>query len=112
AQRILKVERPDGVAIMDSLRAGENGIRTSLGANYNNAIFGRDSSIVGDILTTVNPHITNNIILALARLQGVRDDKLSGEEPGRIMHEYRKYQHWETGPVKKEIFKLVGRLWG
>ncbi len=112
AKKIVEVVRPDGLAIIDSLRAGDKGIRTSLGANYNNAIFGRDSSIVGDILTTVNPHITGNIILALARLQGVRYEKATNEEPGRIMHEYRKYQHWETGALKKVIFKAIARLWG
>ena len=106
------VIRPDGVAIMDGLRAGDNGVRTSMGSNYNNAIFGRDSSLVGDILSDINPHITHNIILALARLQGVRDDKFSNEEPGRIHHEYRKYSHWEANVIKKTIFKAVGYLWG
>ncbi len=107
-----RITRPDGVSIMDGLRAGDNGIRTSIGKNYNNAIFGRDSSIVGDILTTVNPDITHNIIMALAKLQGVRTDKASNEEPGRIHHEYRKYRHRETHPIKKGVFKAVALLWG
>jgi glycogen debranching enzyme len=111
-QTRVAITRPDGVSIMDGLRAGDNGIRTSMGLNYNNAIFGRDSSLVGDILTGVNPHITQSIIMALAKLQGVRFDKASNEEPGRIHHEYRKYRHWETSVVHKSVFRLVGSLWG
>jgi glycogen debranching enzyme len=53
------------------------------------ALFGRDSLITALQLLPVRPDIARATLRALAERQGVRDDPLTGEEPGKIGHEFR-----------------------
>ncbi|MBC3194871.1 hypothetical protein H7X46_27850 [Pseudonocardia sp. C8] len=71
------------------------------------ALFGRDALTCARILHPWYPGLTRRTVLALAALQGVRDDVASEEEPGRIPHEVR-----EPGdPVAARITAGNGWAW-
>ena len=53
------------------------------------ALFGRDSLITALQLLPVRPDVARATLRALAERQGVREDPLTGEEPGKIGHEFR-----------------------
>jgi len=65
------------------------------------ALFGRDSLIVALQLLPVRPDVAAATLRALARLQGVREDPATDEEPGKILHE-----HWPRAPRR-----LIDRGW-
>jgi glycogen debranching enzyme len=70
---------------------GSNGpLLASAGANsLFHCLFGRDSLRMADDLLEDFPELARATLLALARLQGVRTNPRSEEEPGRILHEFR-----------------------
>jgi len=51
-------------------------------------LFGRDSIIVAWQLLHYDPSIAKNTLKELAKLQGEKENDLTGEEPGKIPHEY------------------------
>ena len=51
-------------------------------------LFGRDSIIVSWQLLKYDSLIAKKTILSLAQLQGKNDDIKTGEEKGKILHEY------------------------
>ncbi len=53
------------------------------------ALFGRDSLITSLQLLPVRPEVARATLRALAALQGRREDRHTGEQPGKIVHEYR-----------------------
>ncbi len=57
--------------------------------NLFRCLFGRDALLIADLLRDRRPELRLNVISALARVQGVKFDPLSEEEPGRIAHEVR-----------------------
>lgn len=63
-------------------------------------LFGRDSLIVAWQLLDYDPMIARNTLLNLAKLQGIKTDKTTGEEPGKILHEY--YPGQKHYPATKE----------
>lgn len=67
----------------------KKGVVASAGKLFENAIFGRDSIEAAEDLLEVKPEIAKEVILILARLQGVAINQTTEEEPGRIHHEYR-----------------------
>jgi glycogen debranching enzyme len=52
-------------------------------------LFGRDSLLTAWMTLGLDPRLALNTLRTLARLQGVRVDALTEEEPGRILHEVR-----------------------
>src|SRR6266850_522216 len=54
------------------------------------APFGRDSLITALQVLPFEPAIARGTLRFLARYQGTRDDPFTEEEPGRILHEYRR----------------------
>ncbi len=99
-------------ALNQLIRPGE-GLSTSLGANFNNTIFGRDSLIAARELHSYDPKVTHDVILKLASLQGTENSRLSDEAPGRIHHEHRNFQTWQTeSKMAKIAFQLVSYAWG
>jgi glycogen debranching enzyme len=54
------------------------------------APFGRDSLITSLQVLPFEPAIARGTLRFLARHQGTRDDPFTEEEPGRILHEYRR----------------------
>jgi glycogen debranching enzyme len=59
------------------------------GAPWFMALFGRDSLLTAWMTLTLDPRLALCTLRTLARLQGVRVDPLTEEEPGRILHEVR-----------------------
>jgi glycogen debranching enzyme len=51
--------------------------------------FGRDQDIVGRETVALMPDLTRSILHVLAEYQGTRDDAVTEEKPGKIMHELR-----------------------
>lgn len=107
-----QINPPDTMKVLNKLLNTDRGIITSAGENYNNALFGRDSVISSLELMNWNPDVAHEVILTLASMQGIKYEKTSDEEPGRILHESRNYDTWEAGRVKKAIIKTASRLWG
>ena len=58
------------------------------GAPRFRGLFGRDSLIVAWQLINYDPSIAEKTLLTLASLQGTKEDIKTGEEPGKILHEY------------------------
>ena len=59
------------------------------GAPWFMTLFGRDSLLTAWMTLGLDPRLALNTLRTLARLQGVRVDPLTEEEPGRILHEVR-----------------------
>src|SRR5680860_601641 len=75
---------------LDSLRAPEgHGIFASRGTSFEYAVFGRDSIEAAEDLLTVDPALSKDVLLTMARLQGNEVNNITEEEIGRIHHEYR-----------------------
>lgn len=53
-----------------------------------NGLFGRDSLICAWQLLDTEPDIAKNTLKILAELQGRKTDVKTGQEPGKILHEY------------------------
>jgi glycogen debranching enzyme len=54
------------------------------------ALFGRDSLIAASQAMPVAPDLARGVLRSLARWQGKKDDPETEEEPGKILHEYRR----------------------
>lgn len=72
------------------VQADELGVYASADILYQNAVFGRDSIEVAEDLLLYKPEVVRKIIFALARLQGLSENPITEEEPGKIHHEYRR----------------------
>jgi len=59
------------------------------GAPWFMTLFGRDSLLTSYMSLIVDPALAVGVAQTLARLQGVREDAASEEQPGRILHEVR-----------------------
>jgi len=51
-------------------------------------LFGRDSLIASWQLLPYDSSIARNTLIALSEVQGVKNEEMTGEEPGKIPHEY------------------------
>jgi glycogen debranching enzyme len=78
---------------LSRLRAPGMGLFGSGGLLFSDAVFGRDSVAAAETLLRLNPEITHDVILTLARFQGTVDTPpgphSNEEEPGKIHHEHR-----------------------
>lgn len=90
------------------------GVYASIGPNYQFAVFGRDSIAVGEDLLTIQPHLTKEIILLLARLQGQHFNLVNEEEPGKIHHEYRAmhFKDHDIPLAAKKVLDALKTKWG
>src|SRR5579875_470909 len=52
-------------------------------------VFGRDSLLTSWMTLLVDPTLAEGTLLTLAQLQGEKEDPLTEEQPGRILHEIR-----------------------
>ncbi|WP_084478934.1 amylo-alpha-1,6-glucosidase [Nocardia jejuensis] len=59
------------------------------GAPWFMALFGRDSLLTSWMALLLDSHLAMGTLRQLAKLQGVTEDPVTEEEPGRIMHEMR-----------------------
>ncbi len=94
--------------------AGPLGVYASLGVHFDYAIFGRDSLQVAEDLLGTHQELVHTIIMTLARLQGVKVDLKSEEEPGKIHHEYRTriFLDEPIPEVSLNIMTKLQAVWG
>jgi len=88
-----ETEPPAAVKDLKTLKRPGRAIKTSSGIMFSGKedLWGRDSAITGEDLMKIEPEITEDTIIMLAQLQGTNHDRKSGEEPGRILTEHRKF---------------------
>lgn len=90
------------------------GVYASSDTLYKGAVFGRDSLEVCEDLLAIRPVLVRRSLLTLASLQGEVTDRTREEEPGKILHEYRR-QVVDGKPIagkQREIFDTLSRKWG
>lgn len=102
-------------AALSYVRASENeGVYASADVLFKGAVFGRDSLKVGSDLLHVKPELTHEILLTMAKFQGVSDNTLNEEEAGKIFHEKRLDRDLDA--TSKLIFEDLtspeGKNWG
>ncbi len=66
-------------------------------------IFGRDSLITMLQLLKSQPEIARSTLIALAELQGTKVDPITGEEPGKILHEFSEIENKGLESLKGSI---------
>lgn len=76
ALRIFDPDHPDRVVV-------------AAGAPWFMTLFGRDSILTGWMALLVDPSLALGVLQTLADLQGVEEDPVTEEQPGRILHEVR-----------------------
>jgi glycogen debranching enzyme len=105
---------PDEFADFAAIRSKEFGLYASAGPLYGNAVFGRDSLETAEDVLPFDRGIPERVLLAMARLQGTKDDPASEEEPGRIHHEYRStvIDGVEVNEFSRAIIADLGPRWG
>lgn len=112
------IASPHNPGLPDYLRiveAADNwGVYASNGPNFKFAVFGRDSLVVADDLVGTHKDLVADIILVLAKLQGVTTNDDNEEEPGKIHHEFRQREY--SGIVIPDyslgILNNLQKLWG
>lgn len=75
----------------------KSGIFPAAGIPWFVAPFGRDSLIIGHMTVQDYPHITRGILKYLADHQGQKNDAVTLEQPGKILHEERVGEFTLTG---------------
>lgn len=104
---------PDTADVFNHLYEENKYLYTSLGENYSNATFGRDSLITARELLHIKPQVAHDVILRLAAFQGTKTHARSGEENGRIHHEHRELDTWKKEGLVKKIGQIaLSLLWG
>lgn len=93
---------------------GNCGVFASLGPHFHYAIFGRDSIETAEDLLELYPGLVHDVILTLCRLQGVRVDTTSEEEPGKIHHEHRalRMDGFTIPEHSQQILHDLQQVWG
>ncbi len=76
ALRIVDADHPDDDVV-------------AAGAPWFMALFGRDSLLTSAMLLPYMPELALGTLRTLARLQGRREDAMTEEQPGKILHEVR-----------------------
>ncbi len=91
------------------------GLYTSNGLLFNHTVFGRDVSMMSRWMLELGHRyrpVAHDVILTLARLQGIRVNRRSEEEPGRILNQYKSYAKWRATWALKNGGRIAGLLWG
>lgn len=92
----------------------QSAVYASADTLFKGAIFGRDSIEVAEDLLPSRPKLTGRIIKTVASLQGLENNDLNEEEPGKIFHEHRSTivdgRHIQGAQL--EIFKDLSSKWG
>ncbi|TWG91517.1 glycogen debranching enzyme [Nocardioides sp. J9] len=73
--------------IVDADHPGDDVV--AAGAPWFMALFGRDSLLTSAMLLPYMPELALGTLRTLARLQGRREDAMTEEQPGKILHEVR-----------------------
>lgn len=109
-----KLLLPPALALRTVTSKTGKGVYASSDRLFKGAVFGRDSLVVAEDLMTLRPQLVKRILLALARLQGLKHHSANEEEPGEIIHEYRTLvvDNKKLSGEPLEIFKKLSKKWG
>ena len=88
------------------------GIYTSNGAFYNHTFFGRDAAMTAKFVTDFDHQVTRDTIVALVALQGIEDNPVTGEQRGRIHHEFRDFTTWRGNRIERLVLGFFRKRWG
>jgi glycogen debranching enzyme len=88
-QNILRTSGRDLEALRIHDPADPEAVAVAAGAPWFMALFGRDSILTALMTLSINPSLALGTAEALARFQGAREDPVTEEQPGRILHEMR-----------------------
>lgn len=86
----LAVFKPPALALRTVTSKDGFGVYASSDTMFKGAIFGRDSLEVAEDLMGLRPKLVERILLTLGSLQGEEQRDDNEEEPGKIIHEYRR----------------------
>lgn len=100
AAPVIEVEHPGLAAALAISRRDLGALRitdadhpdddvVAAGAPWFMALFGRDSLLASAMLLPYMPELALGTLRTLARLQGRREDAMTEEQPGKILHEVR-----------------------
>jgi len=78
---------------------GHTGGYPAAGTPWYDALFGRDTCIVGMQTLAFKPEIARDALAVLARFQGKKFDAWRDEEPGKLLHELRHGELTRTGEL-------------
>jgi glycogen debranching enzyme len=67
------------------------------GAPWYLTLFGRDSLWAARMMLPLGTEMALGTLKALARRQGTKGDPVTGEQPGKILHELRRYTGYDSG---------------
>ncbi len=93
ALRIFDPDHPDRIVV-------------AAGAPWFMTLFGRDSLLASWMALPLDQELATGVLLELADAQGVGDDPVTEEQPGRILHEVR------FDPASKKMLGGRGRYYG
>ncbi|MBX4196947.1 hypothetical protein KW801_00110 [Candidatus Saccharibacteria bacterium] len=90
------------------------GVYASSDTLFRGAVFGRDSLEVAEDLILLRPRLVKTILITMASLQGEEFREDNEEEPGKILHEYRRavVDRRRLKDTSKHIFDTLSELWG
>ena len=90
------------------------GVYASSDTLFRGAVFGRDSLEVAEDLMELKPKLVEKILITLASLQGESSNDTNEEEPGKIIHEFRRRRvdGKIITDVQAHIFDTLSRHWG
>ncbi|MBF6589898.1 MAG: amylo-alpha-1,6-glucosidase [Ktedonobacterales bacterium] len=74
---------------LESETSGDGEFVIAAGIPWFMTLFGRDSLIAAYQALPIFPEAAKGVLRALARFQGTKVDHARGEQPGKILHEYR-----------------------
>lgn len=97
----------------DELTVGnELGIFTSSGSFFSHTFFGRDVAMSAKFVANFDHQTALKVIYGLMRFQGVKNNPITQEEPGRIHHELRDFKVWRGRLSERLALRIVGHFWG
>ncbi len=102
--------------VLHSLIADDGtGWYTGRGVLFNHTIFGRDVSMISLWTMHLGPEFRDaarGTIHSLSKFQGLKQNDLNEEEPGRILNEYKPYKKWRATNTLRQANRTVGLAWG
>ena len=88
AEQVLKGVNEIVQRDIQAVLTAEKNIKASNDLNFQHS-FGRDTAISADKLLLYDQEVVHQAILLLFSNQGVKNDEITGEKPGKIFHEYK-----------------------
>ena len=88
------------------------GLYTSNGELFNHTFFGRDAGMTAKFVSDFDHEVAIEVIYMLASYQGVDFNDITGEQPGKIHHEFRDFTTWRGRLFYRLGFFFMKLVWG